>query len=466
MTFDTTIAAISTAYGESGIGIIRLSGPKSLSILKSVFCPGRKIAPEKLGSFEFRPRYMHFGSIVDPEDLKVLDEALCVYMKAPASYSGEDCCEIQCHGGMTVLKEILALCLRQGAEPAERGEFTKRAFVNGRLDLAQAEAVMDLISARSERGMSSAVSQVRGSLSQRIREEREKLLDILVGLTVDMDYPDEDVEAQTLEKLAKDLAPVRDSLRELLSRAGEGRIIREGLDVAIAGKPNVGKSSLMNALLRHDRSIVTEIPGTTRDTVEESASLRGIALRLTDTAGIRESSDPVESMGIERSRAAIEKSDLALLVFDLSRPFDEEDEKLLKAAEGRKAILVLNKCDLEQKLEISRLSGRGEEERPLVSCSARTGAGLEELADEIEKAVYGGLKRTDDPILTNVRHAELARKAAQSLDQALLMASRGEALDLIEIYARDAFVLLGEITGDSASDEVIDAVFERFCLGK
>lgn len=466
MTFDTTIAAISTAYGESGIGVIRLSGPESLEIMRKIFCPGRVPDPLKLGTFRFRPRYMHYGHIVDPSSLKVLDEALCVYMKAPASYTGEDCCEIQCHGGMMPLREILYLCLRMGAEPASKGEFTKRAFINGRLDLAQAEAVMDLISAGSEKGYKSAVSQVMGSLSERVRRERQNLLDILVDITVNMDYPDEDIEEETLEKLGADLEPVISALDGMLAGSGEGRIIREGISIAIAGKPNVGKSSLMNALLRSDRSIVTPVPGTTRDTIEEKASLGGITVHLTDTAGIRESGDIVESLGIERSRAALAFSDMVLLVMDGSKPFDEEDIKLLELTAESSRIIVLNKKDLGIAFESEELRNITAGGITAVRCSAASGEGLSDLSKAIEEKIYGGLKRTEDPVLTNVRHIDLVRRARESLGQASAMIGMGQALDIIEIDVRQAFDLLGEITGDSASDEVIDAVFERFCLGK
>ena len=460
---ETTIAAISTAYGESGIGVIRLSGPQSLAIAERLFVPAIK----KEGKpFRFKPRYMHFGRIEDPATGKTVDEALCVYMKAPHSYTGEDCVEIQCHGSMLSLRQILSLCLRSGAEPADKGEFTKRAFMNGRLDLAQAEAVMDVISAGSEKGFGSAVGQLLGSLSQRVRDIRDRLLEVLVGLTVEMDYPDEDIEETTLEALSQGLGPVVEALEELLSGAREGRIIREGLQLVIVGKPNVGKSSLMNAFLKEDRSIVTEIPGTTRDTIEEQTQIRGITVRLTDTAGIHTSQDPVEALGIERSKAAFDKADLLLLMLDGSRPLSKEDEELLKMAQNRKTLVIINKQDLPQCID-PKVVKEYDSDFAVCCTALKQQSGMDAIADAIEDFVYGpGMKRHEDAVLSNVRHIRLAEQASESLKSALHLIERREALDFIEIDIRAAFDFLGEITGDTASDEIIRTVFERFCLGK
>ena len=460
---DTTIAAIATAYGESGIGVIRLSGPKSLAITERLFVPAAK---KEGKDFSFKPRYMHFGFIADPKTQKPVDEALCVYMKGPHSYTGEDCVEIQCHGSMLSLQAILALCYQEGAEPADRGEFTKRAFMNGRLDLAQAEAVMDVIKAASEKGFGSAVSQLFGSLSERVRAIRSELLEVLVALTVEMDYPDEDIEETTLEKLSEGLAPIRKSLDDLLAGAREGRIIREGLNLVIVGKPNVGKSSLMNDFLKENRSIVTEIPGTTRDTIEEQASIRGIKVRLTDTAGIHESDDLVESLGIERSKEAFDKADLLLLLLDGSRPLSKEDLELLKMAQNRQTLVIINKQDLPQCFAEEEIGALDPEFR-ICKAALKEGEGLEAIADAIEDFVYGsGMRRTEDAVLSNLRHIRLAEQARDSLASAVNMIAMGEAMDFIEIDIRAAFDLLGEITGDTASDEIIKTVFERFCLGK
>ena len=471
---DTTIAAISTAYGESGIGIVRMSGPESLNVLKKVFRRfsegyGKDTALPCSEEFEFKPRHMYYGNIEDTDSGQKIDECLAVYMPGPHSYTGEDVAEIQCHGSVISYKKILSLLLKNGAVPAEPGEFTKRAFLNGRMDLAQAEAVIDIIKARSSRSFDTAVDQLSGSLSQRVRAIRALLLDLLVDLSVNMDYPDEDIEEVTYEKLSDSIKTVKDKLSELAASSGEGRIIREGLLVSIVGKPNVGKSSLMNMILRDNRSIVTDIPGTTRDTIEEQISIRGISMRFVDTAGIHESSDIIENIGIERSKDAFNKADLILFILDPSQEVSEEDRQLLEMTEGRQSILIINKNDI---IEDSRsaLEAAGISHERLESAvyiSAKTGEGLKELEDKIENVVTGGkVHRTEDVLITNVRHADLINKAINELNEALAMTEASEAMDFIEVNVRVAFDALGEITGETASGEIINEVFSRFCLGK
>ncbi len=446
---NTTIAAISTAYGEAGIGIVRMSGPGSLDVLEKVFFSkkGEKIA--------FEPRHMYYGVVKDEEG-RVIDEALAVYMKAPYTYTGEDVAEIQCHGGNISVRNILSLLLRSGAVLAERGEFTKRAFLSGKLDLSQAEAVIDLIKARTGKSYDTAVGQLEGSLSRKIRDIRKELLDLLVSITVNMDYPDEDIEELTYETFGNSVSQINDELSKLSATSGEGRILREGLKVAIVGKPNVGKSSLMNIFLKENRSIVTDVPGTTRDTIEESASVRGIPISFIDTAGIHDSEDLVESMGIERSREAFNRADLLILVLDGSSELTKEDEELISMSRGRNCITLLNKADKglvikEKGIEVSMLEETG----------------IDLIEDEIERFVNSGrLRREDDVIVTSVRHAELLRRASEELKEASAMIEAGEAMDFIEVNVKSAFDLLGEITGETASDEVIDEVFSRFCLGK
>ncbi len=478
----STIAAVSTAYGESGIGVVRLSGPEALSIAERIFQPGagrekespaagaqpRSMASENEQNLVLtkKPRYMHYGHIVDPKSGEQLDEVLCVYMKAPHSYTGEDVVEIQCHGSAVSIKNILALCLRQGASAAERGEFTKRAFLNGRLDLSQAEAVIDLIRARADRSYKAAYSQLEGILSRRIRKIRSALLELLVSLTVNMDYPDEDIEEITYKRLLHDISSINDEILKLLERSGEGRILRDGLAVAIVGRPNVGKSSLMNLFLAQDRSIVTAVPGTTRDTIEESAVLRGIPLRFIDTAGIRRTGDSVESIGVERSKEALARADLLLVVLDASQALSEEDREVISLAAEQPCITVLNKQDLDPVLT------REEIEALLPGCrcveiSASQGFGMTALEDVIEDFISsGGVRREEDLLVTNVRHEALLRRASEELAEAASMTERAEALDFIEVNCRAAFDLLGAITGETAGDEVIEEIFSRFCLGK
>lgn len=458
---EKTIAAISTASGEAGIGVVRLSGPESLSIAKKVF---EKDLPN---------RRMIFGKIADPNGGIVFDEVLAVYMQGPHSYTGEDVVEFQCHGSSLVIKKILELLLREGAVPAERGEFTKRAFLNGRLDLSQAEAVIDLIKARSDLASKAALSQLEGSLSKAVKDIRKELLDLLVLLGVNMDYPDEDIEQITYKKIEDSLSPIYDALCKLKASSGEGKIIREGLSVAIVGKPNVGKSSLMNAFLKENRSIVTDVPGTTRDTIEEQASVRGIAVRFIDTAGIHKSEDKVESIGIERSKSALASADLLLLMLDASKKLDEEDKEILKASEGIPRIIILNKTDLGSVDPDSNLAETIDSFKTdknifdIIKVSVLKGEGLDKISDAMEKFISGGrVRKESDVLVTNVRHISLIDKACSEISQGLEMTRNAEAIDFIEVNVKAAFDYLGEILGETAGDQVIDEVFSRFCLGK
>lgn len=446
---ETTIAAISTAYGESGIGIVRMSGPDAISIAEKVFA-------KKLEN-----RRMILGKVTD-EKGTVIDEVLAVLMKGPHSYTGEDVVELQCHGGLLSTKAILELLLRSGAVMAERGEFTKRAFLNGRMDLSQAEAVIDLIKARSDKSYGSAISQMEGSLSEAIKSVRKQMMDLLVDLTVNMDYPDEDIEQITYKKISDSLSVIGDKLLNLKDSSGEGRIVREGLSVAIVGKPNVGKSSLLNAFLRENRSIVTSVPGTTRDTVEEQAQVRGFTIHFIDTAGIHESSDEVESIGIERSKAALSKADLLLVVLDASKTLEAEDKEILAESEDIPRIIILNKTDLGNNIDASGLGGQEG-----IEVSIKNGIGIEKIEDAIESYISGGkVRREEDLLLTNIRHINLVEQALREIEQAKIMAGQMEAIDFIEVNVKAAFDYLGEIIGETASDQVINEVFARFCLGK
>lgn len=456
---EDTIAAVATAYGEGGIGIIRISGEKALSILEEVF----EFAGE---TSQIVNRRMTYGRIVDRENEQIIDEVLAIYMKGPKTYTAEDVVEINCHGSMVSLRKTLALVLRKGARLAEPGEFTKRAFLNGRLDLSQAEAVIDIIKAKTDRSFDVAMSQLEGALSLRVTEIRQKLLDLLVDITVNIDYPDEDIEELTYDKIEENILLIGEMIEKLLSTADTGRMIREGIRVAIVGKPNVGKSSLMNSLLRETRAIVTEIPGTTRDTIEEAISIRNIPVYLVDTAGIRETSDEVERLGIERSKAAFNEADFIIFIMDGSSAISDEDREIASYLDGRDSVVLINKNDLERGFtndDVRELVN----DPVIIETSLINNEGIEEIETHIEKLVYGGeLSQHDSTMVNNVRHIELLKQSRDSLRDAMEMTLAREALDFIEVDVRNAYDLLGEITGETVSDDIINEVFARFCLGK
>lgn len=456
---ETTIAAIATAPGEGGIGIIRLSGVSASEIADKIFHTG------KIKTFkEAVPRMMYFGHVTDGG--KRIDEGLAVYMKAPHSYTGEDVVEIQIHGSAEALRETLALALRSGAVPAMRGEFTKRAFLNGRLDLAQAEAVMDIISAKGEAALTQAESHLSGALSGFVHGVMEELKDLITKLEVTIDYPEEDLEDLTMEETGDALEKIDKSLSALLKRSEEGRVIREGLRTAIIGRPNAGKSSLLNALLQEERAIVTDVPGTTRDTIEEAVRISGVSLLLMDTAGLRETDNKVEQIGIERARASMEKADLILAVIDGSSSLDEEDKTILHSLGGKKAIVILNKYDLTPEVKTEDIWEIAEHV-PVVSLSARYGSGMDELWEELRKITA---KQDADAgrvlFLTNLRHVELVRKALDNILRARASVREGLQADFIVIDLTEAWRTMGEITGDTMDDELIHSIFSRFCVGK
>ena len=455
---DDTIAAVATAYGEGGIGIVRISGEKSLEILKDIF--------EFHGTDEIISRRMTYGKIVDKENNQTIDEVLAVYMKGPETYTAEDVVEINCNGSMVSLRKTLALVLRKGARMAEPGEFTKRAFLNGRIDLSQAEAVIDVVKAKTDKSFDVALSQLEGGLSSRIYEIRQKLLDLLVDITVNIDYPDEDIEELTYENLEMNIKLIGDMIEKLLSTASSGRMIREGIRVAIVGKPNVGKSSLMNSLLRETRAIVTEIPGTTRDTIEETLSIRNIPVYLIDTAGIRETSDKVERLGIEKSKEAFNNADFIIFILDGSDEISGEDKEIIEYLKSRKALVLLNKKDLQQKINVEDIIKLLPDSQ-VIETSLINGEGIEEIENAIEELVYGGeITQKESLMVNNVRHIELLKKSRDSLHDASVMTANREALDFIEIDVRNAYDFTGEIIGESVNDDIINEVFARFCLGK
>ena len=409
---------------------------------------------------------MTYGHIMDPKDGQVVDEVLSVFMKEPHTYTKEDVAEINCHGSMVSLRKTLELVLRNGARLAEPGEFTKRAFLNGRLDLSQAEAVIDLIKAKTDKSFDVAMGQLEGVLSEEVGKIRASLLDLLVNVTVNIDYPDEDIEELTYEKMEDEISQISNMIEKLLSTADSGRLIREGLNVAIIGKPNVGKSSLMNELLKETRAIVTEIPGTTRDTIEEVLNIRNIPVRLIDTAGIRETDDKIEKIGIEKSKKSFNEADLILFVLDVSRELSEEDQEIIHYIGDRKAIVLINKIDLEKKWDLTFLK----EQMPnasVIETSLKDRFGVEKVEEEIVNMVYSGSVRQNDSLMvTNVRHKNLLEQAKSSLADAQSMTAAREAMDFIEVDLKSAYDSLGEITGETVSDDIINEVFSRFCLGK
>ena len=409
---------------------------------------------------------MTYGHIVDPDTGKVIDEVLCVFMKGPSTYTAEDVVEINCHGGIVPLRKTLELVLGHGARLAEKGEFTKRAFLNGRMDLSQAEAVIDVIRARTDATFDVAMDQLEGVLSGQIRTIRKKILDTLVQLTVNIDYPDEDIEEMTFEKLKGSLQDIGEDIGRLLASASTGRIINEGLKVAIIGKPNVGKSSLMNRLLRESRAIVTEIPGTTRDTIEEFLSIRGIPVLLTDTAGIRETEDKIESIGIERSKESFNQADLIIFMLDASDDLGSEDRRIMELVDPRKTLVILNKTDLEIRLTKAMVaeSLQGAE---IIETSMVNASGVDLLEEAIVNRVYtGDVRQSESCMVTNVRHKNLLQQAADSVRDAMDMVDLREPLEIIEIDVNSAYEALGEITGEAVSDDILNEVFSRFCLGK
>ena len=456
---EDTIAAIATAPGEGGIGVVRISGEKSRAILEQIF------SREK-NEYDIIPRMMHYGFVRDNFSGELIDEVMAVYFKEPYSYTAEDVVEIQCHGSMVSLRKILSLVLKNGARIAESGEFTKRAFLNGRLDLSQAEAVIDLIRAKSDKSFYVALHQLEGNFSKEIRHIRAELMNSLVNITVNIDYPDEDIEQLTFENLVSDLTSVRVKIEKMLQTSDTGRIMSEGLKISIIGKPNVGKSSLMNALLKETRAIVTSVPGTTRDTIEEMLTIRGIPVKLTDTAGIRETEDLIEKIGIEKSKEAFNNADLIIFMADRSRALDEEDFSILNHIRDKKAVVILNKTDLPSAFDSVELE-KHLPEACIIEASVANGDGIEELENVVENMVYGGeVKQSDSMMVTNVRHKNLLEEADTSLGDAIEMAKACQPLELLEIDASRAYECLGAIIGEAVEEDIINEVFARFCLGK
>jgi len=470
---EDTICAIATPAGEGGIGIVRLSGPQALAVASQVV---RLRSGHPLSSVSSHT--LHLADLVIPTsdnrkdsrvvcDLapvsRLLDEALVVYMKAPRSFTAEDVVEIQSHGGALVLKMVCKVCIESGARMAEPGEFTKRAFLNGRLDLSQAEAVLDTIRATSSAGLNIAQRQLRGELAREVEQARTSLLIVLAHVEAGIDFVDEDISFLQRDELVRIVREAFAVVQKLEATAQEGRILREGALVVILGRPNVGKSSLLNRLLREDRAIVTAIPGTTRDVIEEAIDLDGVMIRLVDTAGVRESDDIVEQEGIKRTRLAQDEADILLLVVDRSAPLTDGDQVLLRAVRDRKHMVLLNKADLADTVKAdAALVGH-----PVYAVSAKTGLGVEPVKSALRaQLVSGGFEAAESVTVTSVRHRDALRRAAESLGQALESVQCGMAGELVSIDVRAAADALGEITGAITTEEILGRIFSEFCIGK
>lgn len=458
--FDT-IAAISTPPGEGAIGIVRLSGDEAITIADSLYQAGSKRLKDVAS------HTINYGRIHNPKTGELIDEVMVSVMRAPKTFTRENIVEINCHGGVVSVNRILQTVLQNGARMAEPGEFTKRAFLNGRIDLSQAEAVMDLIRAKTDRAMDVALRQLDGDLSQLIRNLRQIILNTLAEVEVNIDYPEyDDVEEVTTQLLKEKTQQVQGHVKQLLHTAQQGKILREGLETAIIGRPNVGKSSLLNRLIRQEKAIVTDIAGTTRDTIEEYVNVNGVPLKLVDTAGIRETEDIVERIGVERSRKALLDADLILLLLNQSEPLTSEDKELLDFTQQMNRIILLNKSDLEPKVSIEELAPWSPAEKTIAT-SMMTQSGLDKLEKQITDMFFAGeTGEHDATYISNVRHIALLHETEEALENVLDGIEMGMPIDLVQIDFTRAWDLLGEITGDTVQDELLTQLFSQFCLGK
>ena len=453
----STIAAISTSPGIGGIGIVRISGKDAFKVLNKIFKPKN--------NSEIKGYTMKYGNIIDTEKNKIIDEVLVSYFIAPKSYTTENMCEINSHGGVIVMKQILDLCLKNGATLAEPGEFTKRAFLNGRIDLVEAEAIIDIINAKTEKEKDASVCQLNGFLSKEIIDIEKDLLSFTADIEANIDYPEYDIEEVSTNKSLEVLKNVKNKLLKLKESFNNGKILKEGINTAIIGRPNVGKSSLLNVLLKEERAIVTEYEGTTRDTIEEYISIKGIPLKIIDTAGIRNTDNAVEKIGIEKSIEIAKKADLVIAIFDISQELKDEDYRILEIIKDKNAIIVLNKIDL-------LVNGTTEEKikslnKDIVKISALERKGIEEIYDKIVKLYdLNKINIEGENIVTNARHQNLINQSLISLEKAINTINSGMPLDIIAIDVKEILENLGKITGKNVSEDVINEIFSKFCLGK
>lgn len=454
-----TIAAISTPVGQGGIGIVRISGPLSFDIADRIFHPKKAVSPSAA-----RHASLLYGHIINPADNSILDEALLAVMRSPNSYTKEDVVEINCHGGMISVRKTLETVLAQGARLADPGEFTKRAFLNGRINLTQAEAVFDVISARTEESMRIALEQLQGGLSEKLRDIREKLINTCAFAEAYIDFPEDEIETRTALQIRGQLTEIKKEIDDLSNTFQEARFFRDGLSVAIVGRPNVGKSSLLNLLLKKERAIVTDLPGTTRDLIEDYLNINGLPIRIMDTAGIRNSDELVEKEGIRRSINAINNADFIIALMDGSEPLKEDDFQLMELISGKKAVVVVNKSDLPVKLSLDTIAEKG---REYLFLSALTGEGIEALKSLIFNS---NLRNWDEEregvVVTNIRHKTALDKASSSLEMAIGLLSSDQPLEFFSIELRDTLDNLGEITGMVTTEDILDKIFSTFCIGK
>ena len=456
---ENTIVAISTAMGNSGIGIVRMSGEKSFEILDKIFRP-------KNNDGFIKGYQIKYGNIIDPKNEEIVDEVLVSYFVAPKSYTTENMCEINTHGGMVVEKRILELCLENGAEIAGPGEFTKRAFLNGRIDLSQAEAIIDLINSKTVREAKESINQLEGHLSNKIENIRQKMLNLMIAIDVNIDYPEYDEEEVTKNRSLGELRIISEELIKLENSFNSGKILRDGVKTVILGKTNAGKSSLLNRILKEDRAIVSNIEGTTRDTIEEFVDVEGIPLKLIDTAGIRNSSNEIEQIGIQKSKKLANSADLIIAIFDITKNLTEDDQELLEIIKDKECIILLNKIDvLSENIELEkRLKSIN---KNILKISAMEDIGIQQLFDKIvEIYSFNNDSLSNDVLIINERHKNLIQKARIEIDEAINAAENDMYIDIISIYITNAMNYLAEITGNNVTDDVINEIFKKFCLGK
>ncbi|MBN6889956.1 tRNA modification GTPase [Cytobacillus horneckiae] len=457
-----TIAAISTPMGEGAIAIVRLSGSQAFEIADVLF---KSVGNKRL--MDVPSHTIHYGHMIDPKTEQVAEEVMVSVMRGPKTFTKEDVIEINCHGGLVSVNRVLQLVLANGARLAEPGEFTKRAFLNGRIDLSQAEAVMDLIRAKTDRAMNVALGQMEGRLSKLIQRLRQEILEVLAHVEVNIDYPEyDDVEEMTHKILLEKATFVKKEIEQLLRTSQQGKILREGLSTVIVGRPNVGKSSLLNSLVHENKAIVTDIPGTTRDVIEEYVNVRGVPLKLVDTAGIRETEDIVERIGVERSRQVLKDADLILLVVNYGDELTEEDINLFKAVEGMDVIVIVNKTDLDQAIDMEKVRALAENHK-LVTTSLLEDQGIDELEEAIASLFFAGsIEAGDMTYVSNTRHIALLNQALTTIEDSIHGVEMGTPIDIVQIDLTRTWELLGEIIGESVQDSLINQLFSQFCLGK